>query len=116
MRRIELVLDCADPERLAGFWSEALGYRRRGAAGQYVALSPPEGEDGPPLILQGVAEGKSAKNRLHIDVLAEDIEAEAERLVALGATRPRADTIEEHGHRWILLADPEGNELCVCEG
>jgi predicted enzyme related to lactoylglutathione lyase len=112
--QLELVLDCADAERLAGFWSEALGYRRRGAAGAYVALAPVEGP-GPPLILQQVAEPRVGKNRMHLDVKADDIEAEAARLVALGATRTRAEVVEEHGERWIVLADPEGNELCVCQ-
>jgi predicted enzyme related to lactoylglutathione lyase len=112
--RIELVLDCADPEKLAGFWSQVLGYTRRGAAGQYIALQPAEGT-GPPIILQRVDEPKAAKNRMHLDVLADDIEAEATRLQALGATRTQPEPIAEWGHQWILMADPEGNEFCVCQ-
>lgn len=112
---MELVLDCADAERLAGFWSAALGYRRLGSAGNYVALVRTDGE-GSKLILQQVSEPKTVKNRMHIDLLAPDIEAEAERLVGLGARRTRAEPVVEHGTRWIVMADPEGNEFCVCQG
>ena len=112
---LELVLDCADAQRLAQFWTAALGYRRLGSAGSYVALVPLEG-DPPKLILQQVAEPKTAKNRMHLDMLAPDIEAEAQRLVELGAERLRVEPVVEHGTRWIVMADPEGNEFCVCQG
>ena len=110
---VELVVDCADPDRLADFWAAALGYERFGAAGQYRSIVDPDGE-GPKLIFQQVPEPKTTKNRVHIDVHAEDIETEADRLVALGATR-LDDTIDEVGTAWIPMADPEGNELCVCQ-
>ena len=113
--KLELVLDCAEAERLAAFWTEALGYRRLGSAGNYIALVPVEGET-PKLILQQVAEPKAGKNRMHLDMLAPDIEAEAQRLVTLGAQRIRAEPVVEHGTRWIVMADPEGNEFCVCQG
>ena len=112
--RIELVLDCADGERLAAFWAEALGYRRYGSAGTYIALVPIEG-DTPKLILQQVPEPKAGKNRMHLDVLAPDIEAEASRLEVLGAQRTRVEPVVEHGTQWIVMADPEGNEFCVCQ-
>ena len=111
---IDVVLDCADPRQLARFWSAALDYRVLGAAGQWVALVPKEGAKSP-LILQGVPEAKNGKNRAHLDIIADDIEAEANRLEALGAARLRG-LQEEHGYRWIPMADPEGNEFCVCEG
>ena len=111
---LELVLDCADAERLAGFWIEALGYRRLGSAGNYVALVPTDGAT-PKLILQQVLEPKTAKNRMHMDLLAPDIEAEAQRLTALGAQRLRPEIVVEHGTQWIVMADPEGNEFCVCQ-
>ena len=110
-----LVLDCADPVKLAEFWAPALGYVSVGEAGSYVALFP-NGRAGPKLLLQRVAEPKVAKNRMHFDIEVPDIEAEAARLVALGATRVREDTLSEHGSTWILMADPEGNEFCVCDG
>jgi hypothetical protein len=109
---LELVLDCVDAETLARFWAAALGYRPVGEAGQYRALGPPDGETGPRLILQQVDEPRAAKNRMHLDVLSDDPEAEATRLAALGATR--GDRIREHGHDWIQMRDPEGNEFCVC--
>jgi predicted enzyme related to lactoylglutathione lyase len=113
--RLELVLDCHDPDALAEFWAAALGYRRQADAANYRSLVPVEG-DGPRLILQGVAEPKLAKNRMHLDVMATDIEAEAARLTELGASRTRAAPVEEHGTRWIVMADPEGNEFCICQG
>ena len=115
---ISLVLDCAAPAVLADFWAPALGYRRVGATpdGQYVKLVPAEGEIGPPLLLQRVEEPKVAKNRMHLDVHVAGVEAvedEVQRLIKLGAVR-MAGPIEEHGITWVIVADPEGNELCVC--
>lgn len=109
-----LVLDCTDPERLAEFWSEALGYTNVGSAGAYVALYPREGS-GPKLLLQRVVEPKTSKNRMHIDIETADIQAEAERLTALGGQRLAGGLCSEHGSTWILMADPEGNEFCVCD-
>jgi glyoxalase superfamily protein len=84
-----------------------------GGLEQYTLLVPPDG-DGPKLLLQGVPEGKAAKNRMHIDIRAVDIEAEADRLVALGATRgERFDPPQFQSH-WIVMTDPEDNEFCVC--
>jgi predicted enzyme related to lactoylglutathione lyase len=109
-----LVLDCADPERLAEFWADALGYANVGSAGVYVALYPPEG-NGPKLLLQRVIEPKATKNRMHIDIEVPDIDAEADRLSALGAKRVSNDTYSEHGSSWVRMADPEGNEFCICD-
>ena len=114
-RRFGLVLDCADPEQLAVFWAVALDYTNVGSAGVFIALYPRHG-DGPKLLLQRVAEPKTAKNRMHLDIDASDIHAEADRLTLLGAQRVTEDTTHEHGTTWILMADPEGNEFCVCDG
>jgi predicted enzyme related to lactoylglutathione lyase len=110
--KLVTVLDCSDPKALALFWAGALGYKELEAAGQYVVLGTGDRTQHE-LILQGVDEPKTAKNRMHLDLQAADIEAEAERLIELGATRLEGP-IEELGERWIVLADPEGNELCVC--
>jgi hypothetical protein len=115
MSGIGLVLDCLDAEALAGFWASALRYRRVGAAGQYVLLAPTE-PGRPKLLLQGVPEAKKVKNRMHLDIETHDIEAEAKRLEALGARRVSAEVYSEHGSRWYLMEDPEGNEFCVCDG
>ena len=113
--QIGLVLDCADPERLAEFWAPALDYVNLGRVGAYVALFP-NGRPGPKLLLQRVAEPKAVKNRMHFDIEVADIAAEADRLVALGATRVSEAPRSEHGSTWLLMTDPEGNEFCVCDG
>ena len=111
---VGLVLDCSDPEALAEFWAPALDYVSVGTAGAYVALFP-DGRPGPKLLLQRVQEPKSVKNRMHLDIEVPDIEAEAARLVALGATRVSTGPCREHGSTWLLMTDPEGNEFCVCD-
>ena len=111
---IGLVLDCADPEALAEFWAPALGYVNLGTAGAYVALFP-DGKPGPKLLLQRVEEPKTVKNRMHFDIEVSDIETESARLVDLGATRVSEGSCSEHGSTWILMADPDGNEFCVCD-
>jgi predicted enzyme related to lactoylglutathione lyase len=114
--QLGLVLDCHDPERLATFWSKALGYDLIGGAGSYVLLLPPGAEKGPQFLLQRVPEPKQTKNRMHFDIHVADIEAEASRLIGLGAVRVKPEALSEHGNNWVLLRDPEGNEFCVCDG
>lgn len=115
MPTVKVVLDCVDPVQLAGFWGPALGYATVGSVANYTLLAPADG-DGPQLLLQQVPEAKAGKNRMHLDIDAADIAAEADRLESIGATRLEADVISEHGSRWVLMADPEGNEFCVCDG
>jgi predicted enzyme related to lactoylglutathione lyase len=110
---IGLVLDCADPEALAGFWSQALGMNRIGAAGNYVLLLSPSGVL-PKLLLQRVDEAKAGKNRMHLDIDSPDVDGEVARLEGLGARRLEADARTEFNSRWVVMADPEGNEFCVC--
>ena len=76
---IELVLDCADLDRMTTFWTAALGYEHTGSAAQYAVLRDRDGRR-PRLLLQRVDEPKSGKNRMHIDLSALDIEVEATRL------------------------------------
>ena len=108
-----LVLDCADPEALAQFWAPALGYTVLGGVGSYVLLVDESGKQ-PKLLLQRVDEPKSSKNRMHFDIETPEVDAEVARLEALGAHRLVDEAMEEHGSRWIVMADPEGNEFCVC--
>ena len=112
--KLGLVLDCSDPDRLAGFWSEALGYKVLGVAGSYVSLVDGTGQR-PKLLLQRVIEPKSGKNRMHLDIETPAVDEEVARLEDLGARRLEPDAIEEHGSRWVVMADPEGNEFCVCD-
>lgn len=103
-------IDCEDPSRLGSFWQQALGYEAQAFGDDYVFLTDPKGS-GVEVFVQRVPEPRVAKNRLHIDLYAPDEEAEAARLEGLGARRLRKFT--QHG-TWIVMADPEGNEFCVC--
>jgi predicted enzyme related to lactoylglutathione lyase len=115
MTRIGLVLDCADPDELAKFWAPALGYTIVGGAGAYVLLVPPDPVQ-PKLLLQQVPEPRSVKNRMHLDIEVANVEPEVVRLEALGARRVHGGAMSEHGTTWQVMTDPEGNELCVCDG
>ncbi|MFY7066376.1 VOC family protein [Nocardiopsis changdeensis] len=117
----ELAFDCADPEGLARFWCEVLGYEVQGREDGFVSIGSPEVPEGarrpgpvpPVLTFARVPEGKVVKNRLHIDVNPTDRDQaeEVERLLGLGARR--ADVGQGEGDTWVVLADPEGNEFCV---
>lgn len=143
-REVQVTFDCANPGALAEFWAAALGYRLQPPPpgfdtwdsaldawgvpaelrNERSAVVPPEGEDGPRLFFQRVPEGKSAKNRVHLDVRAAPGLEGAERMARLdevcaglverGArllerVEPRAPL--DAGH--LVLADPEGNEFCL---
>lgn len=107
---IVIVLDSIDPARLAGFWAEALRYRRLDDVEQYAVLLPRQGASGPMLLIQGVGEPKQGKNRMHLDLHVPDVAAEVDRLVALGATRVGEGAIGD-AISWVRMLDPEGNEF-----
>ena len=111
-------LDVQDVERMAGFWSQALGYRIvPDEDSESVHLHPPAeaGPRAPTVWLQACAGPKTGKNRDHPDLVADtDPETEAERLVGLGARR--VDLGQPADASFIVLADPEGNEFCVLRG
>jgi predicted enzyme related to lactoylglutathione lyase len=113
--KIEIVLDCADPQRLEPFWREALGYTSLWSTEELVVLVP-QGDVGAPLLLQRVPEDRSGKNRMHIDLVIDDLEAEVTRLVGFGAARAHEGVRELGGASWVTMSDPEGNEFCVCSG
>ena len=113
----ELVLDALDPERLAAFWCEVLGYvvLERDEGGS-VEIGPPDigfGGPQPTLVLSPSSDPRTGKLRLHIDINAtdRDQDAELERLLALGATP--VDVGQTGTESWHVLADPEGNEFCL---
>ena len=108
--RLEFTLDCSDLDRMAEFWQAAVGFVVDGTiGGRYVSLSG----HGVTLTLQRVAEPKTVKNRMHLDLLVEDLEQEVHRLENLGASRVTPTACQEFGQKWFVLADPEGNEFCV---
>ncbi|MFJ6777492.1 VOC family protein [Kitasatospora sp. NPDC091257] len=140
VKQFQVTFDCADPERVARFWCEVLGY---------VPPSPPEGFDtwddfnatlppeergawfaasdptgvGPRMYFQRVPEGKAVKNRVHLDVrvgtglVGEErvavLEAECARLVALGATRVQLLVADDKNESCLAMQDVEGNEFCL---
>ena len=112
----EVVLGCRDPELLARFWCEVLGFVVLGREDDgSIEIGSREGFGGaqPTIFLSKRDEPEPGKSRLHIDVNPTDRDqaAELERLLAIGA-RPAqiGQTGEEH---WHVLADPEGNEFCL---
>jgi len=140
VRQVQVTFDCADPERVARFWCEVLGYvvpapppgfdswdafdqalppEHRGSA---FACQDPNGV-GPRLFFQRVPEGKVVKNRVHLDVRVGTglvgaerlaaLDAESDRLVALGATQFRRMTADEVNESCIVMQDVEGNEFCL---
>ena len=108
-------VDSNDPDKLARFWADVLGWRRTFEDDEEIVLEPPAGsrEDGviPDLLFVRVPEAKSVKNRLHIDLRPDDQQAEVGRIEALGARRVSVGQCEDVS--WVVLADPEGNEFCV---
>src|SRR3954447_5072569 len=106
---LQINIDCSDLERMVAFYTAALGYEREGAVGeQYASISASDGR--PKLVFQKVPEAKAAKNRVHLDlIVGPEIEAEATRFESLGATR--VEKIDEYGLHWIVMHDPEGNEI-----
>ncbi len=113
--RVELVLDCAEPRTLVAFWREALDYRDYYTEANLAVLVPKEGVASP-LLLQRVPESKAGKNRMHLDIVVDDIEAEVHRLQELGAHRIDDGVQNFGGTQWVRMSDPEQNEFCVSTG
>jgi len=120
--RIAVVaIDAVDTGRVADFWAAALGWETwPDPDGGVVSLAPAgtgdeSGAGRPSIDVVPVPEGKSVKNRLHLDLRADGgtQAEEVARLLALGATR--ADVGQGADVSWVVLADPEGNEFCVLQ-
>jgi hypothetical protein len=108
-------IDCADAGRLAQFWADVLGRPViPGATAESARIGAPDkAADAPPaplLLFHQVPEGKTVKNRLHLDLGTTEIAAETDRLLGLGATR-LWDFEKDGALRWTTFADPEGNEF-----
>jgi predicted enzyme related to lactoylglutathione lyase len=106
-----VTVDCADARSLAPFWASALGWEVTYEADDGAVLADPGGGD-PKLFLQTVPEPKSGKNRVHVDLVADDFDAHLDRLRSLGATVLRTDQTPD-GKPSAVLADPQGNEFCL---
>lgn len=115
-----VAVDCHEPYTLSEWWKDVLGYVEdpddpNEPEHEECWIEDPKGK-GVPLIFIKVPEGKSVKNRLHLDLRPKSGErnAEYQRLLRLGATK-----VEDHrgvdgpGTGWIVMADPEGNEFCI---
>lgn len=140
VKKFQVTFDCAEPERLARFWCEVLGYvvppPPKGFAtwDDFKGSQPPEQQDawfacvdptgaGPRLFFQRVPEGKAAKNRLHLDVRVgtglvgearlSALEAECARLVPLGAVHVQTLYADDDNESCIPMLDIEGNEFCI---
>ncbi len=103
-----ITVNCSDPQGLAGFWEQALGYAQRALWEPYAGLKDP-GASGPLLTFQ--RDATAGVNHLHMDLYAKDPDVEVHRLLALGATKVRR--IEEGDTWWWVMKDPAGNEFCV---
>jgi catechol 2,3-dioxygenase-like lactoylglutathione lyase family enzyme len=109
-----VTIDCADAAGMAAFWCAALGYEVADQDDEGVFASDPGGS-GVPLYFQMVPEGKTVKNRVHLDLRPpESMAKEVERVAGLGATVFRV--VEVEGSFWTVMLDPEGNEFCVLRG
>jgi hypothetical protein len=140
IKQFQVTFDCAEPERVARFWCEVLGYvvppppEEFATWDDFNRAQPLEEQDswavckdpsgvGPRMYFQRVPEGKVAKNRLHLDVRAgtglvgeerlATLEAECARLVALGAVHVRTMVADEENESCIVMQDVEGNEFCL---
>jgi hypothetical protein len=116
----EVAIDCADPAALAQFWCAVLDYVVQGEEDGLVTIGSPQVPEGrdrlgpvpPTLTFARVPEGKTVKNRLHLDVNPTDVEQEEEvrRLLGLGA---RLADLGQGDQSWVVMTDPAGNEFCV---
>jgi predicted enzyme related to lactoylglutathione lyase len=112
----EVLIDCADADALAAFWCAVLDWKIIDQDQDALEIAPHEDRDGGvTIVFLKVPEPKTIKNRVHLDVKANDgdQDAEVERLIALGASRV---DIGQGDVSWVVLADPEGNEFCVLAG
>jgi predicted enzyme related to lactoylglutathione lyase len=106
-----ITFDAADPSTLADFWSAALGRPVDDGAGEFFASIDDHDPGRPSWFFIKVPEGKATKNRVHVDLTADDRDVEVERLISLGANK--LSQHDEWGASWTVMVDPENNEFCV---
>jgi hypothetical protein len=114
MRVGNIAFDCDDVLSVAGFWSAALGRPLDPGSGPHFASigGGDAGRAEAAWYFEQVPEPKSAKNRMHLDLVDPDASAVG-RLVALGASIVAEHTLGSHG--WTVMQDPEGNEFCIAQ-
>jgi len=103
-----------DTNDLAGartFWQSVTGYEIASSDDDTTYFKDPKGT-GTGLSLQRVPEPRSGKNRIHVDLTTDDLDGEVKRIIDLGAT----EVADFRSGGWVVLADPEGNQFCVCAG
>jgi len=106
----EVVVDCHEPARLAGFWADVFGTDPTIRGDDWAYIESPATRTR--IAFQKVPEPKTIKNRVHLDVEVDDIPTETERVVALGATAIGHIVVDDQGP-FQVMRDPEGNEFCV---
>jgi predicted enzyme related to lactoylglutathione lyase len=107
-----LVIDTINPDELAPFWCGLLSVSVAESIGEgdFLVLSPTE--DGLTVGFQRVGEAKAGKNRLHLDLVVDDLDAATAEVESLGGRWLEAgNTRELEGFRWRVMADPHGNEF-----
>src|SRR5215831_18095629 len=118
-RLVHLVIDANDPPKLARFWAAALGWEVAAEEPDEVVVEPP-GFDYPgpaalPMVFVPVPEAKTVKNRVHLDLATESAGHQADLVARLRELGARPLDIGQGDVPWVVLGDPEGNELCVLE-
>ena len=112
---LAISFDAHNAAQLAHFWAQALDRKvNDGATEESASVAVGTEGQGPFLMFHRVPEGKSAKNRVHFDLEAAEVLAEADRLTSLGAKQVRS--LAENNNRWISFIDPEGNEFDLVAG
>ena len=109
-----LVIDSTDPQRLARFWCALLDVQVDATMGdgQFIVLS--QAKDGLTVGFQQVPDAKSGKNRLHLDLIVDDLDVATSEIEQLGGRwLEPGQTRELEGFRWRLMADPDGNEFDI---
>lgn len=113
LRIATITIDCADPASIARWWAEALDWRVTYEADDEWVIEPPEDDEyAAPLLFIKVPEGKTVKNRFHLDLRPTDRDAEVARLEAMGARRVDIGQ-DPDAVTWVVMADPDGNEFCI---
>jgi hypothetical protein len=114
-RLFSVVFDAADVAAQARFWSEATGWPITYEAPGEVVVEPPDGDPGVPLVFVTVADSKVGKNRIHLDLNSRSPEHQAEVVERLRRAGATPVDIGQGAVPWVVLADPEGNELCALD-